>query len=1347
LAPSGILRQFTFGESRVNRTYRLLFNETAGAWQAAAETTINSGKGGRRKAVACAAVALFVLAVPLSALAGGSGGNGGGGTDSLTGGGGGTGGDGTDGNINGAAGGVNAFGVNGTSGGASGDGGSAAATNGDGGGGGGGNQVDATTTIGNGGAGNYLNPGFAGNGGNGGNGGAVGANGSAGANASGIIGGGGGGDGVVGVGGTVSGAIAGGSGGNGGNGASSQGGGGGGGGGGAGYVSSGSLTISSGISVTGGAGGDGGNIGAGGSGNGGDGGGGGAGVATTAGGLTLTNAGSITGGAGGAGGVGENNPADGTSGAGGAGVIGSDLTVINNGSISGGLSGDGTIRANAITFTGGANALMLGSGSTLTGNIAVNGSGSLNISLITASPSASYTLSSAITGDGSVTKSGAGTLTLSNADTYSGGTTINGGTLALGAGGSLAATGALNLGAAGATFDTSAAGAQTIGDLSGIAGSVVNLGANSLAVGTANSTSFAGAIADGGVAGGTGGSLVKQGTGTLTLTGTNTYTGTTTINAGTLQIGDGGTTGSPGAGNVTLTGSATLAFDRSDTYVVANAISDDLSYSGSINQNGTGTTIFTGDNTYTAQTNINAGTLQIGNGGTTGSLGVANAGVQIASGAVLTFDRSDNISVVNSIGGAGSVTQSGTGVLTLSGDNTYSGGTTVYAGLINFGLSSDLGVGGNITLNGGGLQWRAGYATDISSRLNALGTSGGTFDTNGNDVTFASGLTGTGGMTKQGAGTLTLSGASTYTGATTVSAGMLQAGAANVFSNDSAVTVSAGATLNLNSGDPTLRINQTIGSLAGAGNVGLGTSYLTVGSDNTSTTFSGAMTADSLGGLIKQGTGTLILNGDNSGFYGATEVAAGTLEVGDIDNPQAQLGGTVQVDATGTLRGHGSVLGDVANNGTVAPGGTIGTLTIGGNYTQAGSATLSIEVSPSAASLLGVTGTATLAGTLALVYDPGTYSAKQYTLVSAANLTGTFSNVTSSGAANLGTLTPTISYTGTAVDLTLADQPSTSTPTDTPAPIVIAPQDTSIYTAVGTTALLGAQATGAALLDRAVHASATKSATPDGWVSATGSLTKVGGTNSEPGFQSDRYGFLAGLEQTRGDYTIGVVAGYDHAAIDEQHTGDSGTTDTLRAALYGSRFVGPVNLAATAGVGLDFLAQKRPFPGIGTAEGDHVGQDLATGMQASLPMAFSSVTVTPRIGLRYAYFHANGFGESGAGGQDLNVGTDNAHSLQSYAGVTLDKVFGDPLKPTTVQLRVSYARELLDVTRAVNVTAQDGTLFPAPGTNLPRGYLTTGISLTLRPTKQMDVSLNYDTVINTGHASVQQGSVRVGYQF
>ena len=117
------------------------------------------------------------------------------------------------------------------------------------------------------------------------------------------------------------------------------------------------------------------------------------------------------------------------------------------------------------------------------------------------------------------------------------------------------------------------------------------------------------------------GSLSKAGSGTLILTGSSTYTGGTTITSGTLQLGDGGANGSI-VGNVTNNG--TFAINRSDTFTFGGVISG----SGAFQQNGTGTTIFTAANTYTGGTIINAGTLQLGPGGSlapTGALTV-NAG-------------------------------------------------------------------------------------------------------------------------------------------------------------------------------------------------------------------------------------------------------------------------------------------------------------------------------------------------------------------------------------------------------------------------------------------------------------------------------------------------------------------------------------------------------------------------------------------------------------------------------------------------------------------------------------------------------------------------------------------------
>src|SRR5206468_1104794 len=108
-------------------------------------------------------------------------------------------------------------------------------------------------------------------------------------------------------------------------------------------------------------------------------------------------------------------------------------------------------------------------------------------------------------------------------------------------------------------------------------------------------------------------------------------------------------------------------------------------------------------------------------------------------------------------------------------------------------------------------------------------------------------ISGLGGLTKVGTGTQILSGANTYVGPTTVNGGALAAGAINTLPSQTALTVATGATFDLNN------FSQSIGSLAGAGSVTLGTGTLITGNDNTSTDFSGVISG--LFGLTKVGTG------------------------------------------------------------------------------------------------------------------------------------------------------------------------------------------------------------------------------------------------------------------------------------------------------------------------------------------------------------------------------------------------------------------------------------------------------------------------------------------------------------
>lgn len=975
------------------------------------------------------------------------------------------------------------------------------------------------------------------------------------------------------------------------------------------------------------AGGAGGNGGVGGSVGGGGGGGDGVDVTGTAG-TVIVNTGTIAGGTGG-------SSDGGQQGGGGEGIVGASLSITNSGTISGGSGLGGT--ANAIEFTGGTNALTLETGSTLTGNIAID-AGSVMFNQTSA-----QTLSNAITGAGSVIVGGTGTLTLTGVSTYTGGTTIDAGTLRLGDG-------------------------ATDGQ---IAGAVVDNGTLVFDEASA-ATTFSSAISGSG-------SVIQAGSQTLTLSGNNSYSGGTQIQSGTLVIGsstalgtgrvalsDGaglifGATGLSLANDFTLSGVSTWTVASGDTASVAGT----LASTGGLALAGGGTLTLTGANTYTGTTTIGAGTL--------------------------------------ALSGAGSIAQSA-GVI----DN----GT--------FDISATTGGASITALTGSG-------AVVLGARALSVTQASGTFDGT---------ISGTGGLSVTG-GTQTLGNANSYSGATTIASGATLA-----LSGQGSIAQTSGVADNGVLDISATTAGAVLSNLSGTGSVSIGTRTLTLsGADGV---FSGSFTGS--GKLIKQGAGAFILDGDSSAYTGTTEVSAGLLEVGDADNAQAVLGGDVDVDSDATLRGHGTILGDVSNDGTVAPGGSIGTLTIGGNYTQTATATLAIEVSPGAASQLRVNGSATLNGVLAITYDPGTYTSTQYTLLTASKgVSGQFSSTTSTLAsgATLGTLESSLTYGANDVVLTLASAAPTSVNVT-----VVAPTDTSIYTAVGTATVMNAQGVTSALMDRLDDRPAGASGrNASGWAVATGAQTDVDGTDGRPGFQANQYGFLAGFDRSVDDDLIGVAGGYQHIDLSEQATGDSGTVDALRGLIYARRWLGPVSLAGTLGYGLDFMSQKRPFAGIGTASGDHIGQEFTGAAQAGMPMGLAGFVLTPRIGVRYAWLHANGFDESGAGGQDLTVGTDNVRSLQPYAEVALKRAFGDAFRPVDVQVRVGYAREVLDAGRAISVSSQDGTLFTAAGTSLPRGYLTAGIGIGMKPAKNCTVSLDYNALINTDHASAQGGSVKVDWLF
>ncbi len=354
----------------------------------------------------------------------------------------------------------------------------------------------------------------------------------------------------------------------------------------------------------------------------------------------------------------------------------------------------------------------------------VNLTGSFIPGSVTVNANTDYTLNNGgIGGVGGLTKSGTGKLTLNSTNSYTGATLLQNGTTVLGNASALPGTSSLTLGSGSnsATLDLNG-NAVTVGSLatsgSGSANTIGNSSAFSPASITVSggTTTFAGVIKDTLPGGSQTVSLTVAG-GALTLSGNNTYTGTTSVSSGaTLQLGDGGTAG--GTVSTSIQNDGVLAFNRSDSLTIVGAINGQ----GSLQQLGGGTTILTGANNYAGPTTISAGTLQVGNGGTTGSLG-SNTG-PLTNNGVLAFNRSatDTITIPTTqiISGTGDLQNLGPNTLTVNSANTFTGNVLVNAGTLRLAAGASLGAG-TITVNSGGT-----FANGAATRTNPIILNGGT---------------------------------------------------------------------------------------------------------------------------------------------------------------------------------------------------------------------------------------------------------------------------------------------------------------------------------------------------------------------------------------------------------------------------------------------------------------------------------------------------------------------------------------------------------------------------------------------------------------------------------------------
>ena len=724
-----------------------------------------------------------------------------------------------------------------------------------------------------------------------------------------------------------------------------------------------------------------------------------------------------------------------------------------------------------------------------------------------------------------------------------------------------------------------------------------------------------------------------------------------------------------------------------------------ISGTGALTQMGPGTLILTNTNTYSGGTTISAGTLQIGNGGTTGSI-TGN----VADNGILAFDLSNAASFGGVISGMGKLQQIGSGALTLSGTNTYSGGTAINAGTIVVGNNSAFGTG---------------------------------------TVAMAAG--------------------------TTLS-----------FLNSNFTVANQIAI----SGDPNFTPpSGTIQTLAG------------VIADGASP-----------GTLNMNGAGTLVLSATNT-YTGPTNVNAGTLTVNGSIAPSV----LTTVNAGGTLGGNGIVGSTVINTGGVlvpGPMATPGTMTVIGNLAFQSGALYVVQVNPTTASSINVSGTASLAGTVAAIFAPGSFLSHSYTILTAAGgRGGTFDALATSGLP--ADFQASLSYPGNTAVLNLtAELVPEPTPPTPPFNFTVnqlnvghaidnffnnggalPPAFLSLYGLSGSdlanalTQIDGENATGAersafeltneflglmldpfvygrggaasgggplgfapdqqaslpsdvALAYAGVLKAPPKQAFDQRWTvwgagfggsgTANGDPVVVGSTN----ITASTYGFAAGADyHVSPDTVLGFALAGSGTNWSLAQALGTGRSDAFQAGVYGTKYFGPTYIGAALAFTNNWFTTNR------TALGDELtanfqGQSFGVRVESGYRYAVApAMGVTPYAAIQAQDFHTPSYSETDltGGGFGLSYNAMTATDTRSELGARFDALTAWAAMPVQLRARLAWAHDWVsNPALGAAFEALPGTSFIVNGAPLPRDSALTSVGAEMHLTSRWTLLGKFD---------------------
>ncbi|MBL7481774.1 autotransporter outer membrane beta-barrel domain-containing protein [Legionella bononiensis] len=796
-------------------------------------------------------------------------------------------------------------------------------------------------------------------------------------------------------------------------------------------------------------------------------------------------------------------------------------------------------------------------------------------------------------------------------------------------------------------------------------------------------------------------SLTLNGTGALSIVngGSLTSTGGSNIgqangdNSSVLVDGTGSIWNSTDFINIGDAGAGSLTIQNQGTVLVNRATIGSLAGSSGF--------VLVDNGTWINSNNLDVGfagnaILNIVNGGivsnqsTTIGSAVNSSGIATVDGAgsqwltadiFLGFNGNGSLTISN-----GAYVQAVTGMV-LGQNNTATGILSVLSGGILETRNINKGTGSaSVLFNGGILRANTSTNTFISQFAAGdlqIGSNGLFIDSNGFNIGTTNVLSGTGFLNKLGTGILTLSGAQLYTGNTIITNGTLAIGAGGSIAASSGVNLTGStAIFDISAGG-----NQSIRDLSGVNGskVTLGANTLYVNSTNSSI-FSGSI--EGTGDFIKQGQGMLTLNGTSTTFTGTSFVEAGTLQVNGI------LLGDMDVLRGGRLQGTG-VLGNTTVRGVIAPGNSIGTLTVG-NYTQVPGSIYEVEINASGQSdRIFANGTAAIGGsTIQVIREPGTYQAgTRYTILTATGgVNGVYSTLlaqsypflglalnydanhvyldiyrtaipftagaytknqinTAIATESLGSGNPVYDAISNLPDLALAPQAFDALSGEIHASALAVFVEDSRYVRSAITNRISqsfSQLVNNPYNVREINFNPNSGVTV--WGQGFGAWGNLEGNRNAAQVDRSTSGFFAGADTLLGtSFRLGLMTGFGNSKFDVNARSSSGSSTNYYAALYGGALLGPVNVKAGGAYTWHDIGINRTvsFPGFfNTLHSNNNGSTSQAFAELGYPVIYSGMEFEPFVGVANVDASSGRFLEqtgsaalSGSGSQNIFYST------------------------------------------------------------------------------------------------------------